>query len=125
MSEKLIVPANPCSTCPYRKDVPSGVWAREEYDKLPQWDDPMNFAGTFLCHQADRKAICRGWAEVHGNNFNCRVAVSLAHNISEEPSRYPLYKSGAEARRAGIKALDKPSAKACAAISKIIAKRKP
>lgn len=30
----------PCSACPYRVDVPAGVWAREEYDKLDPYDLP-------------------------------------------------------------------------------------
>lgn len=24
----------PCETCPYRRDVPSGVWSADEYRKL-------------------------------------------------------------------------------------------
>jgi hypothetical protein len=28
----------PCESCPYRKDVPSGVWSEGEYRKLPQYD---------------------------------------------------------------------------------------
>jgi hypothetical protein len=28
----------PCSTCPYRRDAPSGLWAASEYDLLPGLD---------------------------------------------------------------------------------------
>ena len=31
---KQEVRSQPCSSCPYRKDVPSGVWAHHEYEKL-------------------------------------------------------------------------------------------
>lgn len=28
-------PKVPCGTCPYRRDVPAGIWHGEEYAKLP------------------------------------------------------------------------------------------
>jgi hypothetical protein len=44
---------NPCGSCPYRKDVPSGVWETLEYEKLPPYDgetfeQPFE---AFFCHQ--------------------------------------------------------------------------
>lgn len=31
---KLTPRKTPCASCPYRKDVPSGVWEASEYEKL-------------------------------------------------------------------------------------------
>lgn len=60
--------SNPCSACPYRCDVPSGVWAADEYDKLRSYDNPTGdqpFA-VFACH-ATPEHLCNGWAVVHSN----------------------------------------------------------
>ncbi|MER7617387.1 DUF6283 family protein [Nonomuraea wenchangensis] len=61
----------PCGTCPYRRDVLSGLWAREEYDKLRGYDRPT-FAQPvtlWLCHQhgrsSPRRRVCAGWAGYH------------------------------------------------------------
>lgn len=54
MGEPIKAPAkNPCGSCPYRRDVPSGIWSEEEYDKLPQYDLPTGDQppNVFLCHQ--------------------------------------------------------------------------
>ena len=44
---------NPCGSCPYRKDVPSGVWAVSEYLKLVEYDRPT---GEQPVHVAQRQA---------------------------------------------------------------------
>ncbi len=60
-----------CVNCPYRRDVPSGGWGQEEYDKLRAYDAETPFQSTrvFQCHQADRdseaRRICSGWAGCH------------------------------------------------------------
>ena len=115
--------ANPCSSCPYRKDTPPGVWAAEEYEKLPAWDDPLRLdAGVFLCHKGDRKLVCRGWLEVHHENIGVRLA--LLRNIIDlgahrEPTKVPLYKSGRAACAAGLRGVKRPSKKACEVIVKL------
>ena len=66
MTEKAKAPPVPCGSCPYRKDVPSGIWAKSEYDKLPRYDgetweqDPK----AFMCHQRDG-CLCGGWLACH------------------------------------------------------------
>lgn len=111
---------NPCNTCPYRKDTPPGIWAREEYDKLPRWDDPMSFAGTFICHN-DPDSVCRGWLEVHYDNMNVRMQCFHIKwtEANKKPCDVELYASGAEARRAGIKGIKKPSREAVLKIRQI------
>ena len=34
MSEKLHVAQSPCTSCPYRRDAPAGVWDKSDYEKL-------------------------------------------------------------------------------------------
>lgn len=124
MTQLLCLP-NPCSTCPYRRDTPPGIWAREEYDKLPAWDDERNLAGTFLCHQGNRQALCRGWMEVHHRNFAVRMAVLSCSPPAGgwKPCDVALYDSGAQARAVGLKGLCKPGKKAREAIAKLAKKR--
>jgi hypothetical protein len=57
--------SNPCGSCPYRRDVPSGVWDAAEYEKLPRYDGPMadQPARLFLCHQHMYSSL-RGVAHV-------------------------------------------------------------
>ncbi|WP_336794377.1 DUF6283 family protein [Gordonia malaquae] len=53
---KVTSPApRPCESCPYRRDVPSGVWAESEYEKLRAYDAPTGEQPVrlFLCHQYD------------------------------------------------------------------------
>lgn len=78
-SKRLHIPASPCTSCPYRRDTPPGVWHPEEYEKLRGYDDPQTSYGTFLCHhstEAGRDAVCRGWLSVHRESIAARLAVS-------------------------------------------------
>lgn len=54
----------PCQSCPYRKDVRTEYWAREEYEGLLDQDaDPITGA-IFGCHQTRKlpvPSICAGW----------------------------------------------------------------
>ena len=62
MSEKVKAPRVLCASCPYRKDVPSGIWEQSEYDKLPKYDgETWEQAGAlFMCHLRDG-CLCGGW----------------------------------------------------------------
>lgn len=117
---------NPCDTCPYRRDTAPGIWDREEYDKLPQWDDPLAMAGIFMCHNGDGQTVCRGWFEVHQENLHVRAAEFRIKwsNKNKKPTQIPLYSSGGEARAAGLRGIRKPGRKALAAIIKIVRRRK-
>lgn len=82
----------PCASCPYRRHVPSGVWAAEEYDKLPAYDRPtqMQPAAVFLCHQGDGR-ICAGWAGTHdmAQSLAIRVAI-LTGDLTPETAEAVL-----------------------------------
>lgn len=123
--EPLIVAEHPCSSCPYRRDTPSGIWAREEYEKLRDYDDNHAF-GVFLCHHSpsmDRNAVCRGWLVVHADSVAVRLAVSdgvIRREDHYRPCDTPLYKSGNQAANAGIKGIKRPNKKARTAIAKLV-----
>lgn len=117
MSE-LLKPGNrPCTSCPFRRDVPSGVWSASEYDKLPQYDGPiyeqaMAGAGRlFMCHQQDGK-LCAGWVGCFNmyDNFAVRVhADEVDPDVYDYQSPVPLFESGAEAAEHGKRDIRNPS----------------
>jgi len=116
----------PCSSCPYRRDTPPGIWDREEYDKLPAWDDEKNMAaGAFLCHQGQRQFLCRGWSEVHHRNWAVRIALLQCAPPPGgwKPCAAPLYETGAKARLAGLRGIKKPGKAARQTIAKLIKAR--
>lgn len=54
------LPTTPCASCPYRRDVPVGVWHAENFERLLRADrDPID-GHTFGCHLNDG-TLCRGW----------------------------------------------------------------
>jgi hypothetical protein len=118
---------NPCGSCPYRQDVPSGVWAEEEYKKLPPFDGPTadQPMGVFMCHQQDGR-ICAGWAGCHDmdESLGLRIAVatgSVTREVAEEIRSYvspvPLWSSGTEAAERGLADLETPGPQAVKKIS--------
>lgn len=109
---------HPCGSCPYRCDVPSGVWAESEYEKLPLYDAPTGdqpFA-AFFCHQ-QTGALCSGWVGCHdmGENIGLRLALATGA-ITEEQylealdyvCSIELWESGQAARDHGVERLDDP-----------------
>lgn len=136
--EPLHMMPTPCTTCPYRRDVPSGIWAREEYEKLPLYDRrPDGGIGplmTFHCHQEPqigKPTVCRGWLSVHLDCHAVRIAYFTGLLTKEQLASIPreiepgLYRSGREACRAGLKGIRRPGKKARAAIEKLAARRSP
>ena len=121
-------PNGPCASCPYRRDVPSGVWSAKEYDKLPGYDGQtfeQTAIGVFKCHQG-KEEICAGWAGVHGNadSLALRLATYLDPAVDVQAvigyeSPVPLFASGAEAAEHGKRDIDAPSDKARATVKKI------
>jgi hypothetical protein len=96
----------PCSACPYRQDVAPGVWAEEEYDKLPPYDEPTGSQpmALFLCHATPEHA-CYGWAVVHSSRGHDRELLALRVFGIEPPEPHPsisLFSSGAEAAEHGV-----------------------
>lgn len=121
----------PCESCPYRRDVPSGVWAAEEYEKLPAYDrETMHQPpGVFLCHQQDGR-VCAGWVGCHDMSQSLGLRFA-AHSMDpadvaaclDYTSPTPLFKSGTEAAAHGLAGLERPGAVARRVMQKIQRRR--
>ncbi len=123
----------PCGSCPYRTDVPSGIWHPDEYVKLPEYDLPtaLQPIGVFLCHQQDGR-VCAGWAGCHDmdESIALRMAVAMGElsvEAARATARYttdvPLWPTGAEAARHGLRDVEEPDAKAQRAIERLERRR--
>lgn len=132
MTEKATCAKAPCKSCPYRRDVPSGVWAASEYDSLPPYDGEIidqclaGAAALFYCHQRDGK-LCAGWVGAHGSDN--LMALRLHYDKVDDSvfgyvSPVPLFASGAEAAEHGKRDIKEPSIKARTVIDRIVLKRK-
>jgi hypothetical protein len=120
---------NPCGSCPYRRDVPSGVWSEEEYEKLPTFDGPTfeQPPSVFLCHQQDGR-LCAGWTAVHDmdESMGLRIACSTERITPEDmdairdyTTTTPLFASGAEAAAHGMEEVFTPGEDAAKVIRKL------
>lgn len=130
MSDPIKPPAaRPCGSCPYRQDVPSGVWSRDEYEKLPAFDQPghPDALTVFLCHQQDGR-VCAGWAGCHDMSeaIGPRLAVSMERmsvetydELLDYETDVPLFPTGAEAAAHGLEAIETPAADARRVIGRL------
>lgn len=120
----------PCKTCPYRKDVPSGLWAKEEYEKLKAYDGEIadqlqkGAVGRFDCHQRDGQ-MCAGWIATHKpeNLLALRLATDIAPEVFEYVSPVPVFESGAAAAKHGMRDIKRPRVEARKAIERLSRKR--
>jgi hypothetical protein len=122
---------HPCSSCPYAKSTPPGVWAEHEYEKLRRFDEGYQFIpemSTFLCHQTTATGVdtlCRGWLTVHRETPACRILAMSGHISWDELYREPvveLYESGAAAADAGQAAIKKPGTRAKKMVKRLMTK---
>lgn len=113
--------AAPCGTCPYRRDVPAGIWDASEYAKLPPydgetWDQPP---ALFFCHRNDGH-LCAGWVGCHDADH---LLAFRLHRVDpsafDHVSPVPLFASGAEAAAHGLAGVLRPDRRARAAIRKL------
>lgn len=119
----------PCSACPYRQDVPSGVWAAETYDKLLPYDNVTydQPPEPFGCH-ATPEHLCHGWAAVHSNRGQAYELLSLrllwARGIDAviPEAAVPMFSSGTEAAEHGKRDILNPSPEAKATVEKLTRK---
>jgi hypothetical protein len=108
-------------------DVPSGVWAMEEYEKLREYDRETAWQppGPFHCH-ATPSHLCNGWVTVHtiraateGHRFDL-LALRIFGMDGEVPEHdVMLWGSGNEAADHGEADLEAPSPAARAAVERL------
>lgn len=127
----------PCQSCPYRRDVPSGIWAREEYEKLRAYDRETGHQplALFQCHQHDAdsptRRMCAGWVGCHGDDLLALRLACATGDISPETfeaavnydPHVPLFASGSEAADHGQAEILHPSRAARAYSAKIVRRR--
>lgn len=81
----------PCASCPYRRNVPSGIWDETEYAKLREYDGETweQSAAVFMCHHAEGD-VCAGWLGHRdpADLLAVRLAAAAEHGIHdiEDPS---------------------------------------
>lgn len=99
----------PCASCPYRADVPSGVWDASEYEKLPPYDEETAFQppAAFFCHQQNGR-LCAGWVGCHDmqNNLGLRIAVSTGAINAADYDAALAYESPVELHPSGTAAAE-------------------
>ncbi len=121
----------PCKSCPYRRDVPSGLWAKEEYEKLKVYDgdtgeqlEKKAFA-VFDCHQRDGQ-MCAGWIATHDPKHLLALRLSKTRinpSVYDYSSPVPCFSSGEEAAKHGMRDIKRPRAAARNAINRLSRKR--
>lgn len=131
-SGALTVSQVPCGSCPYRCDVPSGIWMKNEYDKLPQYDGPTGGQNPhlFLCHQKDG-CLCAGWLACHDPHellalrFFARGGAGreIAREVYSYTTSVPVFTSGADARQHGLREIDNPGPRAQKMIEGLLRQR--
>lgn len=117
--------ANPCGSCPYRRDVPAGIWHPSEYSKLPAYDRETFAQPTraFFCHSQDG-TVCAGWLASHGpwQLLAVRLGVGMGHlspGCASYETSVPVFESGKAAARHGLAGVAKPGPKAVELIGKL------
>jgi hypothetical protein len=120
-------PKVPCGTCPYRRDVPAGIWHGEEYAKLPAYDagTPEQPTALFMCHQRDGY-LCGGWLLTHDRDHLLALrlrAQDLDPSVWDYSPDIEVYASGAEAAAYGMSGIDNPSAEARRKIDGLVRQR--
>lgn len=125
MSEPLCARKTPCASCPYRQNVPSGLWAEEEYDKLPEYDRPTGEQPmeVFMCHQQDGN-LCAGWLAYGDPTELLAVRIGIVTgyvdpSVADYTTTVPLFESGEAAAEHGRKSIEHPDARARKAIDKL------
>ena len=117
----------PCGSCPFRVNVPSGIWDASEYEKLLGYDGEIfeqTATAVFLCHQQDG-CLCSGWLGHRDANDLLAVRLGLSRGELDERARdytteVPLFGSGAEAAEHGLADIENPGTKAHEVMDKII-----
>lgn len=113
-----------CSACPYRCDVPAGVWSEEDYAKLPPYDVETFDQPTagFACH-ATPDHLCHGWAVVGGHDLLALRLASLGGPGLQIPTpSTDLWETHTQAAEHGLSGVAEPGAEAVEVGQRLIRK---
>lgn len=123
----------PCRWCPFRRDVPSGIWAPEEYAKLAARDvetvyQPVEIFACHLYGKGERRRYCAGAAGCYDADhllalrvglMNGEITPEVADQIRTYVSPVPLFSTGVEAALHGMAEITNTSTEARAAMDKL------
>lgn len=132
VTEPLTPRPRPCASCPYRRDVPSGVWESNEYDKLYAYDADTSEQppAIFMCHQPNEggATVCAGWLGHTDPADLLAVRLGVAMGALDPAALdyttdVDLFDSGAEAAAHGLADIDRPSDAARRVVAKIQRRR--
>lgn len=120
----------PCASCPYRQNVPSGIWYPDEYAKLARYDGPTHeqtAVAVFSCHQGNGD-VCAGWLGHRDPADLLAVRIGIVTGdldpaCADYTTGVPLFPSGAAAAAHGCRDVPAPSEDSQAAIDKIVRTR--
>ena len=121
----------PCTSCPYRPDVPSGLWLAHEYNRLPTYDGTTEqfeagAFGLFFCHQQDGH-LCAGWVGCHDMTQNLAVRIHADRvdldTVLGYQSPVPLFESGAQAAEHGKRDIADPGPAARRKVAQLLRQR--
>ncbi|WP_300265732.1 DUF6283 family protein [Microbacterium sp.] len=117
---------SPCATCPFRVNVPSGIWDATEYERLAAYDEETYAQPTaaFMCHSGP-SAVCAGWLGFGdpADLLAVRLGITLGTleaTCATYETPVPLHPSGRAAAEHGMADIAAPSTKALNAIRKIV-----
>lgn len=112
-----------CSACPYRRDVPSGIWAEHEYQKLCEYDQPLlnQPLAPFACH-ATPTHLCAGWAHTEHHHPHGLLALRLNGTPPPDGLDDTCFPTGREAAEHGRRDIANPGRAARQAMAKLAAK---
>lgn len=121
-------PKVPCGTCPYRRDVPGGIWEACEYRMLAAYDNPTWNQPTelFLCHNGGGDKLCGGWLLTHDRDELLALrmhAGQLDPSVWDYAPKLAVFASGAEAAAHGMAEIEHPSPVAERKIAGLLRKR--
>ena len=115
----------PCGSCPYRRDVPSGIWHRHEYEKLLQYDGEtwQQAPAIFMRHQNDGH-LCSGWLACHDTHHLLALRINKVDpSAFGYTSEVPLFGSVREAHDHGVRDIPEPGARANRMMAGLLRKR--
>lgn len=131
-NDEMTINRSPCASCPYRCDVPSGVWDASEYEKIKPFDAqfPVQPMAWFLCHYSTG-ALCRGWLDCHGDSLLIvRLGIARGDKFSEallraldEKPAVAVFRSAAAAARHGRRDISNPGKRAVVFMDRILKTR--
>lgn len=100
----------PCENCPYRKDAPRKLWAKEEFRDLLE-SEASTLGTLYACHKfkgmpSNQRGLCAGWLldQKKRGIPSIRLRVMMIHN-PDVVAAYDKVADGGKAMFASVEAM--------------------